>query len=102
MARRRAKVDTNQPEIVQAFRDLGATVLHLHTVGMGAPDLCIGWQGRNLLVEVKDGSLPPSGRKLTEMEQRWHDAWKGHVAIVENVDQAMNLLGHVRVRGTIQ
>ena len=94
-------MDENQTEIVQAFRDLGASVLHLHTVGMGAPDLCIGWQGRNLLVEVKDGEKIPSKRKLTEMERRWHDAWKGQVAIVETVDDAMNLLGHVLVRGGI-
>lgn len=101
MARRAAKVDDNQPDIVSTFRDAGATVTHLHMVGMGCPDIIVGWRGVNLLVEIKDGSKIPSKQKLTKMEKAWHDAWKGQVAIVNSPDAALNLLGLAQVRGFI-
>jgi len=92
MTRRAAKVDDNQRDIVRAFRDMGASVQHLHAVGAGCPDLLIGWQGRNLLVEVKDGAKVPSARKLTPAEVEFHEAWRGQVCIVETVDDAARLL----------
>lgn len=39
---RAAKVDKNQPEIVEALRAEGAVVQHLHAVGVGCPDLLVG------------------------------------------------------------
>lgn len=36
-----ARVDENQPAIVQALERIGARVLHLHTLGKGAPDLLV-------------------------------------------------------------
>lgn len=92
MARRAARVDDNQPEIVRAFQRMGATVQHLHAVGGGCPDLCVGFRGVNLFVEVKDGSKPPSARKLTPSQSEWHAAWKGQVAIVSSVEEAIDLL----------
>lgn len=90
--RQRANVDANQAEIVAAIRACGGTVQHLHQVGRGCPDLLVGHRGRNLLVEVKDGSKPPSKRRLTADEQAWHDSWNGHVSIVESIDDAIELL----------
>ena len=58
--RRAARIDRNQPEIVEALRKLGASVQPLHTVHDSVPDLLIGYQGRNFLLEVKDGTKPPS------------------------------------------
>ena len=101
MVRRAAKADDNQPEIVATFRSAGATVTHLHMVGMGCPDILVGWRGVNLLVEIKDGSKIPSKQKLNKMEKRWHDEWKGQVAIVNSSDAALNLLGLVQVRGVV-
>lgn len=75
--RRAAKVDANQPAIVAALREIGATVQPLHTVGQGCPDLLVGYQGKTLLMEVKDGSKPPSARKLTPDQQVWHAGWQG-------------------------
>ena len=92
---RAAKADANQGEIVQALRQMGASVQHLHTVGAGCPDLLVGFRGVNLLVEVKDGEKVPSKRKLTPDEERWHDNWRGQVAIVESVDDAVALLSSV-------
>ena len=52
--------------------------------------------GQTLLFEVKDGNKPPSGRKLTEAEQKFFDDWTGGVlAIVESVEQALDILAKV-------
>lgn len=85
MARRAARIDTNQPEIVKEFRKHGCTVQHLHMVGDGCPDIAVGFGGINYLIEIKDGNKPPSGRKLTKDEQMWHNGWNGSVHIIESV-----------------
>jgi hypothetical protein len=77
-----ARIDANQPRIVAAFRKLGATVLHLHTLGNGAPDIAVGYRGRNALVEIKDSEKPPSAQKLTPDEVEFHRDWRGQVAII--------------------
>lgn len=68
-----ARADANQPAIVKALRGAGCLVEHLHEVGGGCPDLLVGWRGRWHVVEVKDGSKPPSGRKLTPKQVEWHE-----------------------------
>jgi hypothetical protein len=90
--RRAAKTDANQAVIVGALRACGATVQILAAVGHGCPDLLVGHRGRNILMEVKDGSKPPSERRLTPDQQEWHAAWKGQVVVVENVEQAIAAL----------
>jgi hypothetical protein len=92
--RRAAKVDANQAEIVEALRKIGASVQSLHAVGQGCPDLLVGWRGIVSLLEVKDGSKPPSARKLTEDQVKWHAEWRGQVAVVENVEQAIEAITH--------
>lgn len=100
--RRAAKVDANQPAIVEALRAVGCTVQPLHAVGKGCPDLLVGLPGTrsNLLLEVKDGSKPPSARKLTPDQAVWHDAWRGQVAVVSSVKEALEAVG-VPFRGVI-
>lgn len=90
--RRAAKVDANQALIVGALRACGAAVQSLAAVGKGCPDLLVGFKGRNLLMEVKDGRKPPSDRKLTPDQIEWHTAWAGQVVVVENVEQALAAL----------
>lgn len=87
-----AAVDANQSAIVEEFRKRGASVATTHREGKGFPDLVVGFQGVNLLVEVKDGDKPPSAQKLTEPEQDWHDAWRGQVCVVNDVCQVEPLL----------
>ena len=90
--RRAAKVDQNQPEIVDALRKIGATVQPLHGVGAGCPDILVGYRGRNLLVEIKDGSKPPSARKLTPDQVEWHASWRGQVAVADSIDAAIAII----------
>ena len=91
--RRAAKVDANQTEIVKALRQVGASVQSLAATGKGVPDLLVGFRGKNLLLEVKDGCKVKSARKLTPDQVEWHQSWRGHVAVVESAEQAIKVLG---------
>jgi hypothetical protein len=93
MSRRAAKVDRNQSEIVAALRDAGASVQPLHTVGQGVPDLLVGHRGVNYLLEVKDGLLPPSERRLSDAQEKWHPAWRGAASVVTSIDDALRAIG---------
>jgi hypothetical protein len=90
--RRASRIDRNQPEIVEALRKLGASVQPLHSAHDGIPDLLVGYQGRNLLIEVKDGERVPSARKLTPCQVQWHHEWKGQAAIVASTEEAIALV----------
>lgn len=87
--RRAARVDANQVAVTDALRRIGATVQPIHTIGRGCPDLLVGYRGRNLLLEVKDGSKPPSKRALTADESMWHLGWRGTVVVVETIPDAI-------------
>ena len=87
--RRAGRTDANQPLIVKALRDAGATVQHLHGIGQGCPDLLVGFCGNNFLMEVKDPTRKPSERRLTEDEEIWHDGWRGRVQVVESIAEAL-------------
>lgn len=90
-----ARVDANQGEIVAAARAVGAEVQHLHSVGSGCPDLLVAFRGQWYVVEVKDGSKPPSARKLTDKERDWHDKFSRYapVHIWATVDDVLHTLG---------
>jgi hypothetical protein len=89
--RRAAKVDDNQQEIIAAFRKAGASVKPVHTV-KGFVDVVVGINGKNMLVEIKDGNKVKSKRKLTEKEQEFHSGWKGSIHIVESLDDVARVL----------
>lgn len=95
--RRAAKVDDNQSTIVKALRDVGATVQTLHAVGQGCPDIIAGYRGINYMIEIKDGSKPPSARKLTQDQLDWHAGWRGSVNVVCSVDDALAVIGAVKI-----
>ena len=90
--RRAARVDDNQKEIVAALRKEGATVECLHAVGKGCPDLLVGFNGVNILMEVKDGKKSISQRKLTDDQVKWHDEWKGQKIVAKSVAEALYII----------
>jgi len=90
------RVDANQSAIVLNLRAVGATVQHLHEVGRGCPDILVGYHGENYLMEIKDGSKPPSRRKLTPDEETFHLLWRGQVCIVNDTDEALQIIGMAR------
>lgn len=88
MSRYARRADANQSEIVAALRAAGATVQHLHTVGAGCPDILVGYQGRNYLIEIKteDGTL-------TDAQVEFIGEWRGHVDVATTPEQALGAIG---------
>lgn len=86
---RAAKIDANQNEIVDALRKVGCSVQILSSVGKGCPDILVGRDGRNYLLEIKDGNKPRSAQKLTPDQVEWHDKWNGSVFTVNSVELAL-------------
>lgn len=86
------RIDANQNQIVKCFRDLGASVLILSSLGQGCPDIAVGIHGYTFLFEIKDGDKTPSQRKLTPDEQRFHDEWRGHVGIIKSIDDVIDFV----------
>lgn len=94
MPRRAARVDANQGEIVQALRAAGAVVYSTAAVAHGFPDLTVGYRRVTYLLEVKDGSKPPSARELTPDQLTWHTTWNGGPCVVVNsVGEALAAIG---------
>lgn len=91
--RRAARTDANQAEIVSDLRKVGCSVQPLHAVGQGCPDLLVGYGLSNHLLEVKDGNKPPSARKKTPAQEKWHDAWRGRVFTVKSTEEALKAMG---------
>ena len=50
---RAKRVDTNQKELVGYLRTIGISVIHLHGVGAGCPDIACGFGGLCFLAEIK-------------------------------------------------
>ena len=86
-----ARKDANQELIVQALRAAGATVHILDAKNL--PDLLVGYRGKTLLIEIKDGAKKPSERRLRPGQQRFFDEWRGGPAVkVENLEEALTCL----------
>lgn len=85
--RRKARVDANQATIVEELRAIGASVLHLHFVGRGCPDILCGFRGNNYLFEIKS-----PGGKLTKPEAEFLNNWRGQVCVIESAEEAIAIL----------
>lgn len=95
MARYRARVDANHGDIVTALRSVGAGVQSLASVGDGCPDLLVAFRGAWHVLEVKDGTKPPSHRKLTPAEEMWLMRFDevAPVYVVNSIDEALEVIG---------
>ena len=94
------RVDKNQKEIVASLRKVGCSVFDTHTVGKGFPDLACYYRGVTFLVEVKDGELSPSRRKLTKDEEIFNRMWGGSVVIAKSVHDAINHVAFIHNKVT--
>jgi hypothetical protein len=89
--RRAGRRDANEQDIIKAMRAEGAYVKQINDEGLF--DLLVSYRGETMLIEVKDGAKPPSARRLTEAEQKFHDEWPGSdLYIVNSVEEAIALL----------
>lgn len=91
MSNHSSKRDANHGEIVRALLAVGCTVVDLHAVGKGAPDLLVGRKGLNYLLEVKAGR-----GQLSDGQLEWHQTWFGQVTTVRTVDEAWRAVGMLK------
>ena len=82
--RKRAKVDSNQAEIVEAMRKAGWQVVSLAALGGGVPDLLCAKGLAVKLIEVKSAT-----GHLTPWQVRFHQGWP--VQVVRTVEDALAL-----------
>lgn len=88
------RIDDNQGVIVDALRKAGASVILLHAVGKGVPDLLVGYHGVTALVEVKN---PEWKGKLNTLQLAWCADWRGSlVHVVHTPDEAVQVLTSIR------
>jgi hypothetical protein len=84
--------DANEREIIEALKAAGCSVLQIDVI-----DLVVGRAGCNFLLEVKDGSLPPSRKRLTDSEANFIRSWRGReVVVVETVEEALRAVGAIK------
>ena len=90
--RRAARTDANQTEIVQALRKAGGL-----WVPLGYPvDGVAGFRGRWVMVEIKDGSKPPSRRRLKDSQTSFAQSCELHglpFVVVGSPEQLLRSLG---------
>ena len=85
--------DSNHVQVGDYLRALGWSVLDIADNGDGCPDYAVSKPNFAALVEVKDGSKPPSARKLTPKQQQVKDNWQGpYVLALSGEDAAVQLL----------
>lgn len=88
------KPDTNQHEIVTAYRALGASVGILSGVGGGVPDLVIGYLGITSLAEVKTAK-----GVIRKSQKDFKAAWRGgYIYIIRSIDDVIKHLNNISAR----
>ena len=90
------RVDANHADIATALREGGAVVVDTSHFGQGIPDLWVTSHAFTGWLEIKDGSKPPSARKLTPAEEKFfatvNRGRETHAHIVLSVPEAMRLV----------
>lgn len=90
--RTKARKDSNHKYIVDGLRKFGASVLDISQL-KNCFDILVGYKGETHLMEIKDGSKPPSQRKLTEGEEKFMNEWKGSkYNIILSLDDAISVI----------
>ena len=90
--RKRARVDANQKKIVSQLREIGCSVLHTHQLGKGAPDIIVGYKGKNYLIEIKDGDKPLAQQKLTLDEIKFQAEWQCQYHVANSFDSLLEII----------
>ena len=88
---RNAKVDKNQPEIVEALRRSGAIVKHVHTIKK-LFDILVYYNGQTFNVEIKTDKK----KKLTKGEQECKEDLESvgvKYHIIYSIEDALKMIG---------
>ena len=89
--RRNARIDKNHPEVVEAFRKLGASVLSLAPLGRGIPDLLVAIGGVTWLIEIKSKK-----GKENDLQLEWAENWRGARAVVRDTQGVETVIKMMR------
>lgn len=90
---RAKKVDGNQKRLVEQLRQIpGVSVLHLHQVGKGCPDVAVGFKNKTFLVEIKNDKLKSYEKGLTGDQEKFISKWTGHVAVAETLEDVLKII----------
>lgn len=84
------QADSTQRDIIAALRVAGCSVSIIGGANgnTGVPDLLVGRDQRTFVLEVKTAK-----GKLSPAQERWHAAWRGQVAVVRTVEEALAAVG---------
>lgn len=94
---KRQRPDDNQDDLVKVYERLGCKVQRVSA--FLSCDLIVGGWGVIDWVEIKDGSKPPSARKLSAKEIEFQAKWESARPVV-NVKNVEEVMEHVyRMRG---
>jgi len=83
--------DGNEKNIVDALRQIGATIIRLDQ----PCDLLVGYRGRNYLIEVKLPLGPRGGTshsQLNDDQKNFEQTWHGQFDVVRSPEDAVELL----------
>jgi len=91
--RKAAKIDKNQPLIVEALRKIPGI-----TVETGKDDILVGRNGVTYWFEIKSdcatnkaGTVRESAKK--DSQKKLEATWTGHYAIVSSLDEILRIIG---------
>jgi len=100
--KRAARKDANHNRIMRAFVEYGWVVLDIWQI-KNACDIFITKNGQTVAVEIKDGSKPPSARKLTSGEIDFKERWmlQGHWRLVESLEDVTAVNREFSCRGAL-
>lgn len=95
MRSRKDRIDSNQPEIVEALRKIKGV-----TVELDKDDILVGYKGRTFWYEIKnpdkvgaDGKIRQSA--LKDSQKKLLKTWTGHYRVVWDVQQILDELKEV-------
>ena len=92
--RRAAKIDMNQPEIVDYLRGVPGI-----SVQVGMDDILVGYNNKNYWYEIKEPGMVSNvtgkvhDSKIKDSQKKLLESWSGHYRIVWDITQILEDLG---------
>ena len=83
------KVDSNQAQIIADLKKIGVSVLNLSRVGGGCPDILVGWQGKNILIEIKTAK-----GNLNDLQIEFFKEWKGPKFVCKSINEIIEIINN--------
>jgi len=88
--------DRNHTAIAEVFSQFGFTVIDTSAFSGRMLDILVYIGDYHFqFIEIKDGSKPPSARKLTTDEVEFMQTHHGHCTVIESEEQAKNYCAYV-------